>query len=303
MSDYALNYRIMIIMIINMINSGYNMVITALSASAYLHHLHLSSPDPKRMADFYADAMNMDGAGQHDGGWVVRGPGRRALFSKGPARALVHAGFAVRDSQCLDSLRARASQQNLAPVSTETLFFKNGAFAVTDPDGNHIIFGLAADEVQPLRGLRGPIQHLTLATRDVAAIEEFYADKLGFGVSDRVLNTDGKVMTCFMRGNHEHHNIACFYQDRQGIDHHSYEAGEWDTIRDWADRLAERGIQLMWGPGRHGPGNNLFIFIVDPDENWIEISAELEIIHDRPVRHWPHGEHTLNLWGRAILRA
>jgi catechol 2,3-dioxygenase len=59
------------------------------------------------------------------------------------------------------------------------------------------------------------------------------------------------------------------------------------------------------GPGRHGPGNDLFIFIVDPDENWIEISAELEIIHDhdRPVKHWPHRERTLNQWGRAILRA
>jgi catechol-2,3-dioxygenase len=111
------------------------------------------------------------------------------------------------------------------------------------------------------------------------------------------------MMTCFMRGNHEHHNLACFHQDRSGIDHHSYEAGEWDTIRDWADHLATQDIQLMWGPGRHGPGNNLFIFIVDPDGNWIEISAELEVIHDRPVKDWPHGERTLNLWGRAILRA
>jgi catechol-2,3-dioxygenase len=106
-----------------------------------------------------------------------------------------------------------------------------------------------------------------------------------------------------MRGNHEHHNLAVFYQDRQGVDHHSYEAGEWDTIRDWSDHLATHDIQLMWGPGRHGPGNNLFIFIEDPDGNWIEISAELEVVHDRPVKTWPHHERTLNLWGRGVLRA
>jgi catechol 2,3-dioxygenase len=276
---------------------------SALEASAYLHHLHLGSPDPERLSGFYADAIEMGAARQQDDAWVVRGPGRRMLFSKGPARKLVHAGFAVRDFQGLARLRARAGQHGLAPADAETPFFKAGAFAVTDPDGNYIIFGLAAEEPKPARALRGPIQHLTLATRDVGAIESFYADKLGFGVSDRVLNQDGKVMTSFMRGNHEHHNLACFYQDRQGIDHHSYEAGEWDTIRDWADRLAERDIQVMWGPGRHGPGNNLFIFIVDPDENWIEISAELEVVHDRPVKHWPHGERTLNQWGRAILRA
>jgi catechol 2,3-dioxygenase len=276
---------------------------TALEAAAYLHHLHLGSPDPERIAGFYADAMDMEAGKQQDGTWIVRGPGRRILFSKGPARKLKHAGFAVRDAEGLASLRARAAQQNVTTADADTVFFKAGAFAVQDPDGNEIIFGLAAEEPKPPRGLRGPIQHLTLATRDVDAIEGFYAGKLGFGVSDRVLSPDGKVMTSFMRGNHEHHNLACFYQDRQGIDHHSYEAGEWDTIRDWADRLAERDIQLMWGPGRHGPGNNLFIFIVDHDENWIEISAELEVIHDRPVKHWPHGERTLNLWGRAILRA
>jgi catechol-2,3-dioxygenase len=106
-----------------------------------------------------------------------------------------------------------------------------------------------------------------------------------------------------MRGNHKHHNLACFYQDRTGIDHHSYEAGEWDTIRDWCDHFARHDISLMWGPGRHGPENNLFIFIKDPDENWIEILAELEVIHDRPVKSWPHEERTLNKWGRAILRA
>jgi catechol 2,3-dioxygenase len=197
--------------------------------------------------------MDMGAARQQDGVWVVRGPGRRMLFSKGPARTLVHAGFAVRDAQGLVRLRARADLQDLAPIDADSPFFKAGAFSVTDPDGNDIIFGLAAEEPKPARGLRGPIQHLTLATRDVGAIESFYADKLGFGVSDRVLNTDGKVMTCFMRGNHEHHNLACFYQDRQGIDHHSYEAGEWDTIRDWADRLAERDIQVMWAPAAMAP--------------------------------------------------
>ena len=59
----------------------------------------------------------------------------------------------------------------------------------------------------------------------------------------------------------------------------------------------------MWGPGRHGPGNNIFIFITDPDENWIEISAELEVIYDRDTVDWPQHPRTLNKWGEAILRS
>jgi catechol-2,3-dioxygenase len=277
---------------------------TALEASAYLHHVHLASPDPERLATFYATALDMAEEELSEGGWIVRGPARRVQFSRGPAKKLLHAGFALRDAHGLQGLKARAARRGLAPESASTPFFNADAFGVTDPDGNRIIFGLAAQERTSVgRAIRGPIQHLTLATQNVAAIEAFYAGGLGFGVSDRVLNAEGKVMTSFMRGNHEHHNLACFHQARTGIDHHSYEAGEWDTIRDWSDHLASLGVQLMWGPGRHGPGNNLFIFIEDPDRNWIEISAELEVIHDRPVRNWPHEPRTLNLWGAAIMRA
>ncbi|RAI40102.1 VOC family protein [Rhodoplanes roseus] len=279
-------------------------MLSAVQAGAYLHHLHLTSPDPEKLAAFYADLMDMAPVSSADSAEsiVLAGPGRRLLLSRGPAKALGHAGFALRDRAGLDGLRVHARQNglDLAPFATPP--FGPDAFAVTDPDGNRIAFGLAAPE--PARtGLRGPLQHLTLATRSVQAIEGFYAGKLGFAVSDRVVDAGGRVTTCFMRGNHEHHNLACFLQDRAGIDHHSYEAGEWDTIRDWADRFAARGVTLMWGPGRHGPGNNLFIFIEDPDGNWIEVSAELEVIHDRPVKEWPHAERTLNLWGRAIMRA
>ncbi len=86
------------------------------------------------------------------------------------------------------------------------------------------------------------------------------------------------------------------------MDHHSYEAGDWSVIKEWCDRMGDRRIPIMWGPGRHGPGNNIFIFIEDPDGNWIEISAELEVIYDRPVKEWKHEPRTLNSWGRAIMR-
>jgi catechol 2,3-dioxygenase-like lactoylglutathione lyase family enzyme len=235
--------------------------------------------------------------------WRCVGPARQILISQGPAGELAGAGFACRDEDGLNALHGRAHAEGLNPVRSEEAWFHPGAFAVRDPDGNRIAFGLGRHDAAQPPGLRGPLQHLTLASRDVEAIERFYAGQLGFAVSDRVRNREGKLMTCFMRSNHEHHTLACFYQDRRGVDHHSYEAGEWTVLRDWCDRASACGVPLMWGPGRHGPGNNLFIFLKDPDGNWIEISAELEVVLDRPVREWPHEKRTLNLWGEAILRA
>jgi catechol 2,3-dioxygenase len=276
--------------------------LTALKAGAYLHHLHLHSPDPERLAAFYGDAMDMR---VERGGelWFCSGPGRRLVVSAGEARTLAYGAFACRDHDGLDEIRHRAEAEGLDPAPVSASLLAQDAFAVSDPDGNGVVFGLAKTNLTAEAGLKGPLQHLTLATQDVAAIEHFYAGKLGFAVSDRVRNKAGEVTTSFMRSNHEHHTLACFRSARHGIDHHSYEAGEWVAIRDWADRFAAREIPLMWGPGRHGPGNNLFIFIEDPDGNWVEVSAELEVVHDRPVREWPHAERTLNLWGRAIMRS
>lgn len=276
---------------------------TALLAGAYLHHLALESEAPEQLARFYEDAMDMPMQRLDDGSWLCCGPERHLIVTGGAGRHLRYAAFACRNSDALELLRSRAKQEKLDPQPAQAPLFAEGAFSVIDPDGNPILFGVSRTPAPQRSGLRGPLQHLTLATFDVGAIEGFYAGRLGFLVSDRVIDDKGDVATCFMRSTEEHHTLGCFRASRKGIDHHSYEAGEWTTIRDWADRFAARNIPLMWGPGRHGPGNNLFIFIEDPDGNWIEVSAELEVIRDRPVKHWPHGEQTLNLWGRAILRS
>ena len=275
---------------------------TAVRAGAFLHHLQMQSPAPDKLARFYGEAMDMSVEKLADGRWHCVGPQRHMLIAPGEAKKLDYSAFACRDEEGLAELRARAMKEGLNPADLASPLL-NDAFSVRDPDGNGVVFGLADPDADEGRGIHGPLQHVTLATFDVAAIENFYAGKLGFLVSDRVINDKGGLATCFMRSNHEHHTLACFLSSRKGVDHHSYEAGEWDAIRDWADRFGSQNIRLMWGPGRHGPGNNLFIFIEDPDGNWIDVSAELEVIRDRPVKHWPHGERTLNLWGNAIMRS
>ncbi len=275
---------------------------TAVQAGAYLHHIQLRSPDPERLAAFYADAMDME-AERLGEEWLCSGPKRRLVIGEGPAKTLGYGALGCRSEDALVHLRGRAEAEGLKIEPSPTSLFEDGAFGVRDHDNNLLVFGVDREERQASdRRLHGPIQHLTFATKDLGAFEEFYAGKLGFSVTDRVRNEEGLTTTCFTTSNHEHHTIAAFLSDRQGVDHHSYEAGEWITIRDWCDRMGARRIPIMWGPGRHGPGNNLFIFIEDLDGNWIEISAELEVIYGRPAKEWPHAPYTLNQWGPAIMR-
>ena len=108
----------------------------------------------------------------------------------------------------------------------------------------------------------------------------------------------------FYRSDPEHHSFAVFSASEVRSDHHAYEAADWNAIRDWADHMASLGLKIWWGPGRHGPGNNLFFMIEDPDGHKVEFSAELELMpKDVPFRTWPHEDRTLNLWGSAWMRS
>ena len=122
-------------------------------------------------------------------------------------------------------------------------------------------------------------------------------------LSDRVENDDRALTAGFVRSDPEHHSFAAFRASRPAFDHFALEAESWNDLRDWADHFAELRVPIWWGPGRHGPGNNLFLMIRDPDGNRIEISAEMEHMdHDAPHRVWPLEDRTLNLWGTAWMR-
>jgi len=45
-------------------------------------------------------------------------------------------------------------------------------------------------------------------------------------------------------------------------------------------RLREAGHACTWGPGRHGPGNNVFGYFVAPFGPVIEYTAEVEEVGD-----------------------
>jgi catechol 2,3-dioxygenase-like lactoylglutathione lyase family enzyme len=182
-----------------------NEPLSAVRAGAYLHHLRLESEDPAKLADFYAAAMDMRVESLADESLLCRGPGRRVLFAKGRPKSLGFAAFACRDRQGLEELRERARTEGLEPAASPSPLFDDRAFSVRDPDGNVIVFGLApqpAENEGAASRLHGPLQHLTLTTGDPEALENFYAGKLGFAVSDRVRNEKGEVNTCWTRSNH-----------------------------------------------------------------------------------------------------
>ncbi len=273
---------------------------------AELDHLGLNSPDPARLAAFYSRAMGMESRPFEDT-LVAQALDRRLIIGEGRAGTLRHAAFRLADEAARTALIDRLAGKNWpsAPVNSP---FLSEAIGLDDPDGNRLIFGLAKTAAAPhfegVANRPARLQHVVYGSRDAHRLASFHEQVLGFVPTDQVHDEHGGVRTTFLRSNHEHHSIAVFQTSQDRLDHCCYEAGNWDLIRDWADHMAEQRIPLKWGPGRHGPGNNLFIFVHDCDGNWVEISAELETVGpDRPLGTWPHEERTLNSWGIGLLRS
>ena len=272
---------------------------------APLHHLALESPDPDRLADFLVSALQMRCERAPGGGAVLTGPGRLIVVEPGSGSSARHVAYGMEDSGRVAELRARLASRGTPTDSVDSPFFRSGSFRVSAPDGVVLVFGAAAGPA-PAKdgsGLCGRLQHAVFRTPEPGPLLSFLVDEAGFVLSDRVEDDSRTLTAGFVRSDPEHHSFAAFRASRPAFDHFALETDGWNDLRDWADHFAELRVPIWWGPGRHGPGNNLFLMVRDPDGNRIEISAEMEhLAHDAPHRVWPQEERTLNLWGTAWMR-
>ena len=272
---------------------------------ATLHHLALLSPDADRLAGCLGAALQMRCERSEDGCSVLTGPDRRITIQPGAASGALHLGYALDDVERVAGLQSRFARRGIRTESSGVPFFRTGSFRVAAPDGVALVFGVPAAHAQTtdLEGLSGRLQHAVFRTPEPEPLLSFLMDEAGFVLSDRVVDDDGNLTAGFVRSDPEHHSFAAFRASRPGFDHFALETSGWNDLRDWGDHFADLRMPIWWGPGRHGPGNNLFLMVRDPDGNRIEISAEMEHMDpDAPHRVWPQEERTLNLWGNAWMR-
>jgi 2,3-dihydroxy-p-cumate/2,3-dihydroxybenzoate 3,4-dioxygenase len=149
---------------------------------------------------------------------------------------------------------------------------------------------LPADRDRPIR-----LSHVVLNSADVDAAERFATSQLGFKVSDRT-----RHMT-FLRCNRTHHCIAYARAGFSSLNHIAFEMADVDGVMRGIGRLRDAGYPCVWGPGRHGPGNNVFGYFVGPHGGLVEYTSEVsEAGDDYKVGSpedwkWPQGR--IDHWG------
>lgn len=263
---------------------------------AGIHRIALQVDNLDAVSKFYRDLWGME---------LVRGDANERQFrSRAVAEPdiVLHAGA----KPCLEyfALAVKTAAELDAIVARVGLIAKrsNGEASFRDPDGNLVKLVVAsnAGAVRPVADPPvGPrkIGHIVLWTPQRDVMEKFYA-LLGLGVSDRT----ARGMS-FMRCNTDHHSVAFVDSDgRTGLQHIAFDVGTLDGVMHQKARLEAGGVECIWGLGRHGPGNNLFTYYLDPAKNCVEFYGELEQVPGGEIppepRYWGP-EHKGDQWGLA----
>ncbi len=237
----------------------------------------------------------------------TRGTASNGRTSAAAHSRLHHIAFEVDTDAELAALAARLSQSGIDlklqardgnPEMGDTLW-------LYDPDGNHIEISVVPDDALTVppgnnEGRRSrlrpqALQHLAIRTTHMESMVEFYTEGLGFDISDWLLRE-----CAWLRCNNDHHTLMLM-QGKSDIDHVGYSISSGAELLVWADYLSRQQRAILWGPGRHGAGNDLFLRFADVDGVHIELSAELQQYFDRdvttPPRLWHSRPTALNLWG------
>jgi len=249
-----------------------------------ISHAAFRTPDLERQIDYYVHVLGMQIAGrERDRAFLATRQGLLAVeLQKGDAQSCEKIAFGLSPGDNLEEIRralgadgiAAERQTDVAPGLREQLAF-------TDPKGTKIeVFSeinlLDKDaEEPPISPLK--LGHLAFNVLDVRAITDFYTKHLGFRVSD----WRGDVFV-FLRCGPDHHtvNFALTHTNSVKMHHVAFELKDWPEIQRACDFLGKNNYRLIWGPGRHLIGHNVFTYHRNPDGQIVELYTELDQIKD-----------------------
>ncbi len=175
-----------------------------------------------------------------------------------------------------------------------------------DPEGRtlEIAAGLAqraAREVKEREHIPTGLSHVVFNSPDLPAITRFYTEVLGFAVSDYLED----VMVFLKSATDFHHCLALSQGPHVSLNHVAYETRGLDEYLRATGALMRAGGDLVWGPGRHGPGDNTFAYFADQSGFVAEYTTALQRIGDFEAwvpRVWRRVPEESDQWGTACVR-
>lgn len=197
----------------------------------------------------------------------------------------------------LAEIRRRLSVAGIDPLPAREL--TGDALRIYAPNGVAVEVGVGDGHVRnesprSAGPVIGSLDHLSFAAEDPGAFRDFFIDLLGFRLSDSFLD-----QRHWLRCSPNHHTVAVF-AGSNGIHHYAFETSDMRGLGQLGDVLSARGQNFIWGPGRHGVGQNIFTYHLDPAGSILEVTSDMlqiESEEEWEIEVWSDAQRSGVLWG------
>ncbi|HXL48474.1 MAG TPA: VOC family protein [Xanthobacteraceae bacterium] len=277
-------------------------------------HAVYEMPDVEKQTEYYTDVIGLTVTDKSKDAVYLASTidHHSVVLHKGAQAKCVRLGFQIAPEDDLGAFEKQVQghgiktqrRKDAEPSITDMVTFE-------DPKGTVMeVFKREAFSGQrfPAKGIvPHKLGHVAFFVTDVKHVTKFYCDVLGFRESDWM----GDFFS-FLRCGRDHHTINLMQIDANRHFHTAFELRDWAHLQTACDFLSLNGYTLIWGPGRHGIGHNLFAYHRAPNGLITELFAELDQVNeelgyfeprpwhrDRPQKPkvWPKDPAAANLWG------
>jgi catechol 2,3-dioxygenase-like lactoylglutathione lyase family enzyme len=252
-----------------------------------LGHVTFRTPDLARQVDYYRDVIGL--------GLVAREGGRAFLATEAGQLSVVleeggndgctRLAFEVSaDDFAAAAIRLAAkgidcqAGSDTAPGIARSLRFVDckGTTIELFADGGFVDPGAPVAGARPVK-----LGHIAFLVQNPQETVDFYGATLGFRVSDWI-----EDWFAFMRCSSDHHTVNFARGAAARMHHVAFELRDASHLHRACDLLGRNGINLLWGPVRHGPGHNVATYHRDPDGQLIELFIDMDTMVDEELGYF-----------------
>ena len=281
----------------------------ALTQANGIRSVDLGVPDLEATKQFYQAVWGLKEVSREGGSLYMRATGKDhhvLALHQAPRAQLMSINLAAPDRASVDGLHAKAlalgSTVLEVPRALSAAAGGGYGFSLQSPEGQTV--RVSADlathaDVEHDTSRPERLSHVVINAHRYDDQIAFFRDVLGFRQADTTDFMD------FMRCCTDHHSVALARANGPSLNHMAYELPDFDGLMRGAGRMKKNGFDMGWGVGRHGPGDNVFSYFIEPNGFVTEYTTGMEQVENdnyewHGPEYWATAFNRPCRWGMAM---
>ena len=266
---------------------------------AHLAHVEILSPKPAESLSFYTDVLGLEVTAREGQSVFLRGWGEWSHHSlqltEAPEPGLGHIGWRTWSAEDLATAVARVDERGAGLGWHEGSVGHGPAYRFSSPGGQITELFWESEMYVAPPGMESPfpdrpqrfvprgvaprqIDHVTVLTKDPVGHAEWFRDTLGSTFTEyTMLNEETDLVVFAMSTNNEKSHDLGLILDQSDVPGRLHHVAWWVDSRDEllraADIILNADIPIEFGPGRHGMGEQDYLYLREPGGARVEINT------------------------------